>query len=84
MQIKVRRDLIDTNDIDYVLFNGVSYILVTKTLHKGLDRYTPTLSKKLVSNLKKNGLLYTNDGLRILALKHYPDANNYTYYKFSV
>lgn len=80
MQIKVGRDLVDVDNRDLVLFNGVSYILVTKTPHKGLA----ILSKKLVSDLKKNNLLYTNDSLRSLALKHYPDANNYTYYKFSV
>ena len=83
IKLKVGRDRIELDDTDLVLDNGACYQIVTKKIQKGCDEYTPRMSKKLFHDLKKLGLIFTNEELRQSAVKRY-GTHVITYWKFDM
>ena len=72
---------IDKNDL--ILDNGVGYILVTKNYTRDFTTCYPNVSKKLFSDLKRCGLIFTNEELRKKAIERYGKSVT-TFWQFDV
>lgn len=83
VKLKVGRNIFDIDEGDLILDNGACYILVTKKVMKGYSEGSPTVSKKLFSDLKKCGLIFTNEVLRQDTIKKYGN-HVVTFWKFDV
>jgi len=83
MELKIGRKIFNIDDKDLILDNGSCYQLITKEIKKGFDSYSPIISKKLFNNLKKCGLVFTNENLKKTAMENYKYAD-VTYWKFNV
>ena len=63
MKIKVqgKRDAIDVDVNDKIMFNGAVYILMTRQIFGGWHWYNPTISKTQFNKLLKNGFVRLSD-----------------------
>lgn len=82
-KLKVGRNIFEVTDNDLILDNGACYQIITKEVGTAFDRYPPLMSKKLFSELKKCGLVFTNEALKQNATKQY-GSSVVTYYKFDI
>ena len=83
MDIKIGRNIYDVNERDLLLDNGSCFQLVTRITGIGLDSQSPAkLSKKLVKDLKKSNVIYTNDDLKMAAESRY--YSGMTFWKFDI
>lgn len=83
MELKVGRNIINIDDNDLILDNGVCYQIITKEIGAGLNKSFPVVSKKLFNELKKLEFIFTSDGLRLQAEKRY-GYTGITYWKFNI
>lgn len=83
VKLKVGRNVFDIDKDDLILDNGACYILVTKKITKNYSSYSPTVSKKLFTDLKKCELIFTSEGLRQAAIKKYGNSV-ITFWKFNI
>lgn len=83
IQLKVGRNILNIDDNDLILDNGVCYQIITKQISNGLNKATPVMSKKLFSDLKKCDLIFTSEGLRLAAIQKYGNHVQ-TYWKFNI
>lgn len=83
VKLKVGRNVFDIDENDVILDNGACYILVTKKITKGFSSCSPTVSKKLFTDLKKCELIFTSEGLRKTAIEKYGNSV-VTFWKFNV
>lgn len=83
VQLKVGRNVLEISEKDLILDNGACYQIVTQEIGYGYNKSTPIMSKKLFSDLKKCGLVYTSEGLRLAAVKRYRNES-VTYWRFDV
>lgn len=83
MELKIGRRIIDIDENDLILDNGVCYQIVTKEIGTGFYKSSPVMSKKLFSELKKLEFIFTSDGLRLQAEKRYGHTG-LTYWKFNI
>ena len=79
MKIKVqgKRDAIDVDGNDKIMFNGVVYILMTRQIFGGWHWYNPTISKTEFNKLLKGGFVKLSDTKYISY-----DGNTYAMYEF--
>jgi hypothetical protein len=82
VKLKVGRNIIELDEKDLILDNGVCYQIVTKKVG-GSDWRYPIMSKKLFNDLQKFELIFTNEGLKQDAIKKY-DSSVITYWKFNI
>lgn len=83
VQLKVGRNVFNIDQNDLILDNGSCYILVTQKVTKNDSSCSPTVSKKLFTELKKCGIIFTNEGLRKAAIKKYGNSV-VTFWKFDI
>lgn len=83
VKLKVGRNIFDIDENDLILDNGACYILVTQEIIKNYSNYSPTVSKKLFTDLKKSELIFTSEGLRQAAIKRYGNSV-VTFWKFNI
>ena len=83
VKLKVGRNILDISENDLILDNGACYQIVTQKIGHGFNKVTPRMSKKLFSDLKNTGLIFTNDELRQAAIKRYGNIVE-TYWKFNI
>lgn len=83
IKLKIGRNVFDIDENDMILDNGACYQIITRKIVKGFDSYSPIMSKKLFSELKKCGLVFTNEGLTQLAKEKYK-TSKVTLWKFNV
>lgn len=83
VKIKVGRNILDINENDLILDNGVCYQIITKRIGFGFNESIPVMSKKLFSDLKKCELIFTSEGLRQAAIEKYGN-HVVTFYKFNI
>lgn len=83
VKLKVGRNVLDISENDLILDNGACYQIVTQKIGHGFNKVTPRMSKKLFSDLKNTGLIFTNDELRQAAIKRYGNIVE-TYWKFNI
>lgn len=81
--LKVGRDIIDIDNNDLILDNKACYQIITKEIGKGFNKYPARMSKKLFNDLKKLGLVFTNEELKQDAIKRY-GISSITYWKFDI
>ena len=74
VKLKVGRNIFDIDENDLILDNGACYMLVTQEIIKNYSSYSPTVSKKLFTDLKKCELIFTSEGLRQAAIKRYGNS----------
>jgi hypothetical protein len=83
VKLKVGRNIFDIDENDLILDNGTCYILVTQKVTKNYSSYSPTVSKKLFTDLKKCELIFTSEGLRQAAIEKYGNSV-ITFWKFDI
>lgn len=83
VKLKVGRNVFDIDNNDLILDNGACYILVTKKVTKNYSSHSPIVSKKLFTDLKKCGLILTNEKLRQAAIKKYGNSV-VTFWEFNI
>ena len=83
VKLKVGRNIFDIDKNDLILDNGACYILVTQKVIKNYSSCSPTVSKKLFTDLKKCELIFTNEELRQAAFKQYGN-HVVTFWKFNI
>ena len=83
VKLKVGRNIFDIDGNDLILDNGACYILITKEIVKNYSSCSPTVSKKLFTELKKCNMIFTNEGLREAAIKKYGNSV-VAFWKFNV
>ena len=83
VKLKVGRNIFDIDENDLILDNGACYVLVTKKITKGYSSCSPTVSKKLFTELNKCELIFTSEGLRQTAIEKYGNSV-VTFWKFNV
>lgn len=83
VKLKVGKNIFDIDENDLILDNGACYILVTQEIIKNYSSYSPTVSKKLFTDLKKSELIFTSEGLRQAAIKRYGNSV-VTFWKFNI
>lgn len=83
VKLKVGRNILNIDENDLILDNGACYQIVTKKIGAGFNKSIPIISKKLFSDLKKCGLIFTNEELRQDATKRYGTMVQ-AYWKFNV
>lgn len=83
VKLKVGRNILNIDENDLILDNGVCYQIVTKKIGTGFDKSTPRMSKKLFSDLKRCELIFTSEGLRLAAINRYGNMAQ-TYWKFNI
>lgn len=83
VKIKVGRNILDINENDLILDNGACYQIITKRIGFGFNESIPVMSKKLFSDLKKCGLIFTSEGLRQASVEKYGNCV-VTFWKFDV
>lgn len=83
VKLKVGRNVFDIDENDLILDNGACYILVTKKIAKGYSSCSPTVSKKLFTELKKCEFIFTSEGLRQAAIEKYGNSV-VAFWKFDV
>ena len=83
VKIKVGRNILDIDENDLILDNGVCYQIITKEIGYGFQKSTPIMSKKLFKELKKFELIFTNEQLLKHAKKTY-NLSNVTFWKFNI
>ena len=83
VKLKVGRNIFDIDENDLILDNGACYMLVTQEIIKNYSSYSPTVSKKLFTDLKKSELIFTSEGLRQAAIKRYGNSV-VTFWKFNI
>ena len=83
INLKVGRNILDITDSDLILDNGHCYQIITKTVGYGNKSCNPVISKKLFTELKKCGFVFTSPLLKNKAESNYPHLkNSITYWKF--
>ena len=82
-KLKIGRNIIEVSEKDLILDNGACYQIITQELPQGFHSYCPHIIKKLFSELKKCGLVFTNEVLKQSATKRY-GSSALTYYKFDI
>lgn len=82
IQLKVGREILELNENDIVMNNGACIQIITRYTGKGFDKYPVKMSKKLFTDLKTVGYLYTNAQLEELSKKKY--SGSVTLYKFNI
>lgn len=82
-KLKVGRKIFDIDKNDLILDNGACYILITQEVTKNYSSYSPIVSKKLFSDLKKCELIFTSEGLRQTAIEKYGNSV-VTFWKFNI
>lgn len=83
VKLKVGRNVLDIDENDLILDNGIRYQIITKKVGTGWNTSYPVMSKKLFNDLKKCELIFTSEGLRQAALNKY-GASIITYWKFDI
>lgn len=83
VKLKVGRNILDINENDLILDNGACYILVTQKVTKNYSSCFPTVSKKLLTELKKCEMIFTSEGLRQAAIEKFGN-HIVTFWKFDV
>lgn len=83
VKLKVGRYILDINEKDLILDNGACYQIITKEVGHGFNSSIPVISKKLFTDLKKCGLIFTSEELMRLAVEKY-NVSGMTYYKFDI
>ncbi len=83
VKLKVGRNIFDIDENDLILDNGACYMLVTQEIIKNYSSYSPTVSKKLFTDLKKCELIFTSEGLRQAAIKRYGNSV-VTFWEFNI
>lgn len=83
VKLKVGRKIFDIDENDLILDNGACYVLVTQKVTKNYSSCSPTISKKLFTELKKCEMIFTNKGLRQSAIEMYGNSV-VTFWKFDV
>lgn len=59
VKLKVGRNILDISENDLILDNGACYQIVTQKIGYGFNKAVPKMSKKLFSDLKNTGLIFT-------------------------
>lgn len=59
VKLKVGRNILDISENDLILDNGACYQIVTQKIGYGFNTSVPKISKKLFSDLKNTGLIFT-------------------------
>ena len=81
--LKIGRNVYDINEKDIILFNGVSWQIITRKLFNGWHEYSPTISKILCQKLLKKDIL-----ILVKKESEYITANGQQmglyYYKFNI
>lgn len=83
VKLKIGRNILNINENDLILDNGVCYQIITKQIGSGFNKAIPVMSKKLFVDLKKCELIFTSEGLRLAAIQKYGNHVK-TYWKFNV
>lgn len=83
VKLKVGKNVLDIDENDLILDNGSCYQIVTKRVGFGFNESIPVMSKKLVTDLKNCGLIFTSEGLRQAAVKKY-GSSVMVFWKFNV
>lgn len=83
VKLKVGRKIFEIDENDLILDNGNCYILVTKKVINGFSKCSPTVSKKLFTELKKCELIFTSEGLKRAASEKYGNSEM-TFWKFDI
>ena len=83
VKLKVGRNILDINENDLILDNESCYQIITKRIGFGFNESIPVMSKKLFSDLKKCGLIFTSERLRQAAIEKYGN-HLVTFWKFDV
>ena len=84
VKIKLGHRIFDIDERDLILDNGLCYQLITQEVRDGYFTKSPTVSKKLFSDLKKLDLIYTNDELKNKAIARYGEGVVNTFWKFDI
>lgn len=83
VKLKVGRNILDIDENDLILDNGVCYQIITKKVGSGFNKVSPIMSKNLFKNLKNTELIFTSEGLRLDAIKKYGN-HVITFWKFNI
>lgn len=83
VKLKIGRNIFDIDKNDLILDNGSIYQVITKETGSGWNASIPVMSKKLFNNLKKTGLIFTNEELKQMAYKKYRDEQM-VFWKFDI
>ena len=83
VKLKVGRNILNIDENDLILDNGVCYQIVTKNIGSGFNKNAPIMSKKLFNNLKRDELIFTSEGLRQAAINKY-GSHIMSYWKFDI
>jgi len=81
IKLKIGRYICEIKEDDLIFDNGVCYQIITQKV--GTDKSYPIMSKKLFNDLKKTGLIFTNDRLKLAAMNKYNDAC-FIFWKFDI
>lgn len=82
VRLKIGREICTINESDIVMDNGSCVQLISRKKHQVWNLYSINMSKKMFSDLKKNGYLYTNKELEDMAAEKY--YSSVVLYKFDV
>ena len=87
VKLKVGRNIIEIDEKDLILDNGACYQIITKSVpyrRNGLySEISPVMSKKLFTQLKGIGMIFTNDALEKQSINHY-QMSGVTFWKFNI
>lgn len=82
IELKIGRKIYNIDENDIVMDNGACIQVITKMAGAAWREHPVIMSKKLFSDLKKVGFLYTNSELEDIATKKYHSTS--TLYKFDI
>ena len=83
IKLKVGRNILNITEDDLILDNGSCYQIITQRIGYGFNKDVPMMSKRLFNELRKIGLVFTNDELSRKAQKMY-HSTPITLYKFDI
>lgn len=55
IELKIGRNIFYIDEKDMIMDNNACFQLITKLTGRGYNRYSPTVSKALITKLKKRG-----------------------------